>query len=320
MALAKLYVRANGGATQEGGITVPSAATIQFTFGSTSGWKLYRLEVYGPPGWTPPGGWTSEAGECSVYTGVDVPPPIFTLPANTVRWGKWMSRLVVNDGESVDLATAFQTLSPHGAEDVGVDEEGQFHGPRRAWVGAMQTSIRAVDGIAGSAGATGAQGPAGTNGTDGATGATGPTGPTGIGLEVTPAGGVTVSAQTAVGSADPAAVYTVPASPASPARFMLTGALLRLDQALVGSGSVTISIGITTGGQELLIQKTVTSATAAGTVWGLTITDLGSAWVAADGYNAILTPGTPITVRLTTAGVVTTAPTFKAHVLGLASL
>jgi hypothetical protein len=55
-------------------------------------------------------------------------------------------------------------------------------------------------------------------------------------------------------------------------------------------------------------------------VWGLTVTDLGASFVATDGYNAVLTPGTVISVRMTTAGTVTTAPTFKGHVLGLAAL
>jgi hypothetical protein len=150
---AELEVRINGGAAAFGGITVPSAATVQFVFPITDGWVNYRLEMYGPPGWTPPGGWTFEAGEIAVYTGVTTPPPDLVLPANTA-WGKWMLVLIVNNGlrddrltaAMVDSRTGLSMLSPSGIEDVGTREEAQFHGAVRKWVGSIQTALRAGGG------------------------------------------------------------------------------------------------------------------------------------------------------------------------------
>jgi hypothetical protein len=149
---AELEIKVNAGVNQFGAVTAPSAATISFVFPTTVGWEKYRLEVYGPPGWTPPGGWTVE-GDVAVYTGVTAPPPDVVLPANTVRWGKWMPRLIVNDGrrndaaerEMVDTRSGISMLSPTGLVDLGTQEEAQFGGAVRKWSGSIQAALRTID-------------------------------------------------------------------------------------------------------------------------------------------------------------------------------
>lgn len=149
---AELELKVNAGVNQFGAVTAPSAATISFVFPTTVGWAKYRLEVYGPPGWTPPGGWTVE-GDVAVYTGVTAPPPDVVLPANTVIWGKWMPRLIVNDGrrndayerEMYDTRSGISMLSPSGLVDLGTQEEGQFGGAVRKWAAAIQTALRVIE-------------------------------------------------------------------------------------------------------------------------------------------------------------------------------
>ena len=156
---AELEIGVNGGVAVSGGMTVPSGATLRFFFPTTVGWEKYRLEMYGPPGWVPPGGWTVESGDISVYTGISSPPVDMVLPANTLFWGKWMVRLIVNDGirngvserEMFDNRTGLSMLSPNGVEDVGTQEEGQFGGAVRKWTGSLQRAFRELDaGITGS--------------------------------------------------------------------------------------------------------------------------------------------------------------------------
>jgi hypothetical protein len=141
----ELWIRVNGGPPQRGGITVPSGAAIGFVFPDTNGWTKYRLEVVGPPGWTPPAPWTLQGGATSVIEGVITPPANITLPVVTTAWGKWMATLIVND-VYVDQATAWSTLSPAGVEDLGVGEAAQFNGPVRKWVGAIQQALRTLGG------------------------------------------------------------------------------------------------------------------------------------------------------------------------------
>lgn len=141
----ELWIRVDGGPPQRGGITVPSGANIAFVFPDTNGWVKYRLEVIGPPGWSPPAPWVLEGGEVSVINGVISPPASITMPPSTTAWGKWMATLIVNDVH-VDAMTAWSMLSPAGVEDIGVGEASQFNGPVRKWVGALQQALRSLGG------------------------------------------------------------------------------------------------------------------------------------------------------------------------------
>jgi hypothetical protein len=111
-------------------------------------------------------------------------------------------------------------------------------------------------------------------------------------------------------------VYTVPASPSGNGRFIFTAIILRLNTALVGGGSNALTVGTAASGTQFLISKTINSATAEGTIYGLTLADLGASMVSADGYNATLAANTNIIVSLAVTGTVTTAPVLTATVLG----
>jgi hypothetical protein len=92
--------------------------------------------------------------------------------------------------------------------------------------------------------------------------------------------------------------------------------LLRVDTALVGAGSVTARVGITVGGQEILLDFVINSGVAVGTIVGLTFSHLGTSMVASDGYVAMLDAGSTVNLRMTAAGTVTTAPVLTSHVVG----
>jgi hypothetical protein len=147
---AKLRVSINGGAAQTGGVTAPASATAQFSFESTVGWTKYRLELIGPPGWALPAGWTDESGTY-VYTGVDTPPPLLTLP-DASGWGKFMPTLTVNDGlrfgafslDMIDTSTAISIPSANSLVDVGTFEDMQF-ATKRGWLAAIQTNLRRLN-------------------------------------------------------------------------------------------------------------------------------------------------------------------------------
>lgn len=114
----------------------------------------------------------------------------------------------------------------------------------------------------------------------------------------------TVTFQTTAGSVDLLA-YTVPSSPTGPGRFVLTFVVVRLKTAITGSGSVVIRAGTTTGGNDLLVDSAAwVAATPAGTVHGLGIAELGTAFTAARGYIAVLDAGATVKIRATTAGTI----------------
>ncbi len=107
---------------------------------------------------------------------------------------------------------------------------------------------------------------------------------------------------TSAGTAD-STVFTVPASPSGTNRLTLVFVEIRLSTAITGGGTVVLRAGTTTGGNDLLVDSSSwTSATAAGTVYGNSIADLGTAHTAAHRYWAFLDAGSTIKVRATTGG------------------
>jgi len=101
-------------------------------------------------------------------------------------------------------------------------------------------------------------------------------------------------------------VYTVPAQPAGINRLLYAGLLLRLEEALVGSGNIVVRVGTTSGGNELLLDTAaITSATAAGSLWGLPLAELGATLSNLNGYAAALPAGQAIFLRQTVTGTIT---------------
>ncbi len=149
---AKVLISVNAGANQSGGITAPSAATIQLLGESTVDWLQQKWELVDyPAGFTTPAGWSLDAN--GVIFSTSVTPQLFTLPSIATLWGKWMVRLTVNNGLSngkddptlVDESSAFQTLSIKGQHDIGAREKIQFS--LKGWVGELQATLRALESI-----------------------------------------------------------------------------------------------------------------------------------------------------------------------------
>jgi hypothetical protein len=99
---------------------------------------------------------------------------------------------------------------------------------------------------------------------------------------------------------------------------LLSGVLLRVSQALVGSGAVALTIGTSAGGTEFLASQSLTSATAAG-IYGAWQTQLGSRFLVAQDYNAVLNAGESVIARMVGSGTITQTLTLNGHVLGLAA-
>lgn len=150
---AKALVSVNGGATTSGGVTVPSAATIQFSPESTVGWGSPLWQIYSyPAGWTAPAGWSTDAS--GVIFSTANTPPAFTLPASsTPQWGKFAARLTVTiAGQTSTLAnglvdenTILSMLSPKGQHDFCFNETQQFGGAREQWVSEFRATLRAIE-------------------------------------------------------------------------------------------------------------------------------------------------------------------------------
>lgn len=154
---AKLLVSVNGGANTDGGMDVPSTATIQFVAESTVGWLRCRWEIFDyPEGWLTPAGWTL-APSGTIFSNAFVP-ALITLPANADLWGVWMPRLLVNeqlDDNVNELAglidkdtTALSMLSPSGLRDSGAREKQHFTTPTtriKNWLRSYQRNLRALE-------------------------------------------------------------------------------------------------------------------------------------------------------------------------------
>jgi len=88
--------------------------------------------------------------------------------------------------------------------------------------------------------------------------------------------------------------------------------------ALVGSGSNTLKVGLAASGVDFLLSQTIAASAspAVGDVYGLTFSQLGTAFDSLKGYNAVLNAGQTIVVSLSVTGTVTTAPEFEVDVTG----
>jgi hypothetical protein len=160
-----------------------------------------------------------------------------------------------------------------------------------------------TQGFQGSQGSAGVQGAQGLTGAQGAQGFQGNQGFQGAN-EQPIVGATTLTFSSTAGSVDVTA-YTVPASPSGNVRFVVTHVLVRLDVAITGGGSVVVRAGTTTGGNDLLVDSASwTSGTAAGTTVGLSIADLGTAFLAANGYEAALAASATVKARATTTGTI----------------
>lgn len=121
---------------------------------------------------------------------------------------------------------------------------------------------------------------------------------TGIGL----VGRTTITYATSAGNVD-ATAFTVPASPTGNGRFLLEQVLIRTHTALVGTGNVNLRAGTTAGGNELVIDGNVTSATAVGVITGgLATASLGASLAVANNYKTTLAAGDTVRIRGTTTG------------------
>lgn len=172
-----------------------------------------------------------------------------------------------------------------------------------------------TQGFQGAQGQTGFQGAQGAQGVQGSQGSVGSQGFQGANeLPIVP--GTILTFNTSIGTADVTA-YTVPAAPAGINRFTDTFVIIRLETAIVGAGTVVVRAGTTTGGNDLLVDSVAwTSATPVGTAVGFSIADLGTAFLAANGYNVQLAASATVKARATTAGAVITGGSAKVSVYG----
>jgi hypothetical protein len=166
----QLTCRVNGGAIQtgpvDGGITVVANDVIQLGHQNTSGAASYRFEIaeYGT-GFLLPDGWSVDADGVTYYF-AGPNPPSFTIPSDSLIWGKWILRLVINGGKRpdpsdstkeinapdlIDETLGLQKASPGGLQDVAFLETSQFSAGRQA-VEALKYDIRALDALSVSAG------------------------------------------------------------------------------------------------------------------------------------------------------------------------
>lgn len=157
-------ISVNSGAPASGGLTVPSAATIQLSGTNTSNWTSARWEIYAYPlGWPTPSGWTLDTNTGIIYS-MATTPSLITLEAASTRWGKWLVRLIVNGGtkngvppvfdpttgsylanDVIDFLSGWRVLSPtFGLDEPALYEATQFGGLRR-WTGTLQAMIHALE-------------------------------------------------------------------------------------------------------------------------------------------------------------------------------
>lgn len=101
------------------------------------------------------------------------------------------------------------------------------------------------------------------------------------------------------------AIYTVPALPTGNGRFVLTRCLVRLSTAVTGTGSVTVSIGSTSGGTQIVLPVLLNSGSTLGVIAGETLASLGANMLAANGYEAVYNASQVIYANITVTGSIT---------------
>lgn len=86
---------------------------------------------------------------------------------------------------------------------------------------------------------------------------------------------------------------------------------------MAGGGTASLSIGTSQGASDLM-PVTAIAALAAGATLGLASTEIGTAFLSADLYNAKLAAGTQIWARITApVGTVSTAAVVKVRPVGV---
>ncbi len=108
---------------------------------------------------------------------------------------------------------------------------------------------------------------------------------------------------------DVVTAYTLPATPAGVGRWVLTKALVRVKTVPTGTGtpSNTFRLGSTSGGQEILLDFVVDSASTLGQiVAGQSLLGLGSDMLAADGFEAVYSAEQAFYLKRTKGGTTVT--------------
>lgn len=147
---AKLLVSINGGAPTSGGLQTTTGAVLQLSGESTVFWKQQRFEISDyPVGFACPAGWSTDPTTGAYFYATSFNPPPVTLGI----WGKYMLRLVVNEGLSsgavdptlTDTSTALSIPSPNvGLLDMGFGEDLQYSAAK-LWTGDAKKNLRQID-------------------------------------------------------------------------------------------------------------------------------------------------------------------------------
>lgn len=153
---AKALMQIDGGPLVSGAQLVVGNNVIQLQGESNVNWQNQLWQIYEYPlGFPLPAGWTNNNG---VYESSLVIPPPFTVDLAATRWGKYLLRLVVNQGllagiyagpgsrqPLVDISTVLETRSPNlGLHDIAYQETNQFDAVRQ-WVGELKKTLRFID-------------------------------------------------------------------------------------------------------------------------------------------------------------------------------
>ncbi len=185
---AKLMMSIDGAPRVSGGQTIAGGNSIQLSGESTIDWRIVQWEIYQyPAGFTCPAGWSDVGG---VFRSNVQTPPAFTIPAAATRWGKYLFRLVVNNGlldgvymgpgsnqPLVDELSGVKVLSPNlGLNGISAEEKNQFD--VKSWIEEIKKDLVIIEAELGVVGpsltATGADGTLATlNGVNAASGLTG---------------------------------------------------------------------------------------------------------------------------------------------------
>ena len=182
---AQILLSVNGDTYAAGArASVPSLATIAMKGESIAQWEQARWEIFGfPPNndhtaWSGPGtgDWAYDATK-GAWVSSQITPAPFNVPNSSLCWGKWLLRLIVNNGydpttgkglqydpagnllpsQVVDILGGWQVLSPlAGLRDVSPQEGEQFSA--LSYVRELQFTLRTIDMLIGGGGGAVAMG------------------------------------------------------------------------------------------------------------------------------------------------------------------
>lgn len=214
--------------------------------------------------------------------------------------GGWGAGVSLIGASGTNGTNGFTVRNGTGSPSSGIGVNGDFY---------IDTTAHSIYGPK-TAGAWGAAttlvGPTGSTGSTGATGSTGSTGAAGAngldGNKPVNDPGVDVTFATTAGNVD-ATAYTIPGSPTGSGRFILTMVAVRVKTAIVGTGTVNIRVGTTTGANDICTDQPVTNGTTVGTiVEGQQAATLGTLMTAGNLYTLAMNAGDVIKIRAATTG------------------